>query len=64
MDAQDELSVAQWMDKNGMPKRISDELFVAMGKVRNDKRQQNLVQDGLSGRYRRQSGRYRCICGR
>ena len=33
MDAQDEYSVAQWMEKNRMPKRISDELFVAMAKA-------------------------------
>jgi len=33
VDAQDELSVSEWMEKNGMPKRISDELFIAMGKA-------------------------------
>ena len=33
VDAQDELSVAQWMEANKMPKRISEELFVAMGKA-------------------------------
>jgi 15-cis-phytoene desaturase len=33
VDAQDEYSVAQWMEKNRMPQRISDELFVAMAKA-------------------------------
>jgi 15-cis-phytoene desaturase len=32
-DAQDEYSVGEWMEKNRMPKRISDELFVAMAKA-------------------------------
>ena len=33
IDAQDELSVEQWMKKNFMPKRVSEELFIAMGKA-------------------------------
>jgi len=33
IDAQDELSVEQWMTKNLMPKRVRDELFIAMGKA-------------------------------
>ena len=33
VDAQDEYSVGEWMEKNRMPKRISDELFVAMAKA-------------------------------
>ena len=30
---QDELSVLEFMEKYGMPKRINDEIFIAMGKV-------------------------------
>ena len=33
IDAQDELSVSEWMKKNGMPERVSEELFIAMGKA-------------------------------
>lgn len=33
IDAQDELSVAQFMRKYGMPERINDEIFIAMGKA-------------------------------
>ena len=33
IDAQDELSVQQWMTKNGMPERVREELFIAMGKA-------------------------------
>ena len=33
IDAQDELSVLQFMKKYGMPDRINDEIFIAMGKA-------------------------------
>jgi 15-cis-phytoene desaturase len=33
IDAQDEKSVEQWMRENWMPKRVRDELFIAMGKA-------------------------------
>ena len=33
IDAQDELSVLQFMRKYGMPERINDEIFIAMGKA-------------------------------
>lgn len=33
IDAQDELSVTQFMRKYGMPQRVSDEVFVAMAKA-------------------------------
>ena len=33
INAQDELSVQQWMKKNFMPERVSEELFIAMGKA-------------------------------
>ncbi|EJK62524.1 hypothetical protein THAOC_16861 [Thalassiosira oceanica] len=33
IDAQDELSVAQFMQKFGMPERINEEIFIAMGKA-------------------------------
>ncbi|CAK0869202.1 unnamed protein product [Prorocentrum cordatum] len=33
IDAQDELSVSQFMRKYGMPERISQEIFVAMAKA-------------------------------
>ena len=33
IDAQDELSVEEWMKRNFMPKRVRDELFIAMGKA-------------------------------
>mmetsp|Transcript_13678 Transcript_13678/g.43828 ORF Transcript_13678/g.43828 Transcript_13678/m.43828 type:complete len:172 (-) Transcript_13678:308-823(-) len=33
IDKQDELSVAQFMHKYGMPRRINDEIFIAMGKA-------------------------------
>eukprot|EP00537_Pseudo-nitzschia_pungens_P003000 CAMPEP_0172374794 /NCGR_PEP_ID=MMETSP1060-20121228/57635_1 /TAXON_ID=37318 /ORGANISM="Pseudo-nitzschia pungens, Strain cf. cingulata" /LENGTH=586 /DNA_ID=CAMNT_0013101617 /DNA_START=217 /DNA_END=1977 /DNA_ORIENTATION=+ len=33
IDAQDELSVAQFMKKYGMPERINEEIFIAMGKA-------------------------------
>ena len=33
IDKQDELSVLEFMDKYGMPKRINDEIFIAMGKA-------------------------------
>lgn len=33
IDQQDELSVLDFMRKYGMPERINDEIFIAMGKV-------------------------------
>jgi len=33
IDAQDELSVQEFMQKYGMPERINDEIFIAMGKA-------------------------------
>ena len=33
IDAQDELSVQEWMRKNFMPERVREELFIAMGKA-------------------------------
>ena len=33
IDKQDELSVAEFMQKYGMPKRINEEIFIAMGKA-------------------------------
>ena len=33
IDAQDELSVLEFMQKYGMPERINDEIFIAMGKA-------------------------------
>ena len=33
IDAQDELSVTEFMRKNGMPERINDEVFIAMAKA-------------------------------
>ena len=33
IDAQDELSVSQFMEKYGMPERINEEIFIAMGKA-------------------------------
>jgi len=33
IDAQDELSVGEFMEKFGMPKRINEEIFIAMGKA-------------------------------
>ena len=33
IDAQDELSVTEFMDKYGMPRRVNDEIFIAMGKA-------------------------------
>lgn len=33
IDAQDELSVTQFMEKFGMPRRVNDEIFIAMGKA-------------------------------
>jgi 15-cis-phytoene desaturase len=33
IDAQDEFSVAQFMDRYGMPRRINEEIFIAMGKA-------------------------------
>ncbi|ACO70161.1 phytoene desaturase [Micromonas commoda] len=33
INAQDELSVQQWMRKNFMPERVREELFIAMGKA-------------------------------
>jgi 15-cis-phytoene desaturase len=33
IDAQDELSVSEFMEKYGMPKRVNDEIFVAMAKA-------------------------------
>ena len=33
IDAQDEKSVEQWMRENWMPRRVRDELFIAMGKA-------------------------------
>ena len=33
INAQDELSVQQWMKKNFMPERVREELFIAMGKA-------------------------------
>jgi len=33
IDAQDELTVAQFMKKYGMPERINEEIFIAMGKA-------------------------------
>jgi len=34
IDAQDEKSVLQFMTEYGMPRRINEEIFIAMGKVR------------------------------
>ena len=33
IDRQDELSVSEFMDKYGMPARVKDEIFIAMGKA-------------------------------
>ena len=33
IDAQDELSVQEWMRRNFMPERVREELFIAMGKA-------------------------------
>lgn len=33
IDRQDELSVTEFMDQYGMPRRINDEIFIAMGKA-------------------------------
>jgi 15-cis-phytoene desaturase len=33
IDKQDELSVLEFMDKYGMPTRINEEIFIAMGKA-------------------------------
>jgi len=33
IDAQDELSVLEFMRKYGMPERINEEIFIAMGKA-------------------------------
>lgn len=33
IDAQDELSVIEFMRKYGMPDRINEEIFIAMGKA-------------------------------
>uniref|UniRef100_A0A7S0J5H8 Amine oxidase domain-containing protein n=1 Tax=Calcidiscus leptoporus TaxID=127549 RepID=A0A7S0J5H8_9EUKA len=33
IDAQDELSVLEFMEKFGMPRRVNDEIFIAMGKA-------------------------------
>ena len=33
MGDQDELSVTEWMERNGMPPRMSDEVFIAMAKA-------------------------------
>lgn len=33
IDAQDELSVTEFMNKYGMPSRVNDEIFIAMGKA-------------------------------
>lgn len=33
IDAQDELSVTEFMEKYGMPSRVNDEIFIAMGKA-------------------------------
>jgi len=33
VDEQDELSVSEWMLKNGLPPRINDEVFIAMAKA-------------------------------
>ena len=33
IDRQDELSVSEFMDKYGMPPRVKDEIFIAMGKA-------------------------------
>lgn len=33
IDAQDEFSVAEFMEKYGMPRRINEEIFIAMGKA-------------------------------
>ena len=33
IDRQDELSVSEFMDKYGMPSRVKDEIFIAMGKA-------------------------------
>jgi hypothetical protein len=35
IDAQDELSVLEFMKKYGMPERINEEIFIAMGKGTN-----------------------------
>ena len=38
IDAQDELSVLEFMRKYGMPERINEEIFIAMGKARSPPR--------------------------
>ena len=38
IDRQDELSVSEFMDKYGMPARVKDEIFIAMGKARSPPR--------------------------
>lgn len=35
VEEQDELSVAQWMKKQGVPDRVNDEVFIAMAKALN-----------------------------
>mmetsp|Transcript_25461 Transcript_25461/g.83795 ORF Transcript_25461/g.83795 Transcript_25461/m.83795 type:complete len:531 (-) Transcript_25461:706-2298(-) len=35
VDEQDRLSVKQWMDKQGVPERVNDEVFIAMAKALN-----------------------------
>lgn len=35
VEAQDGLTVAEWMKKQGVPKRVSDEVFIAMSKALN-----------------------------
>ena len=33
VEAQDNLSVTQWMKKQGVPDRVNDEVFIAMAKA-------------------------------
>ena len=35
IDAQDELSVSEWMARQNVPERVKDEVFVAMAKALN-----------------------------
>ena len=46
IDAQDELSVQQWMRKNFMPERVREELFIAMGKALDFIDSDKLLDDG------------------
>jgi 15-cis-phytoene desaturase len=35
VDAQDDVTVSEWMEKQGVPKRVNDEIFIAMAKALN-----------------------------